>query len=363
MSLHEARTQFLADQPYLAEMGVHLDGVLSYTTPELKRDRSIAMDAQPALQTVATGGIPALLTTTIDPNVLRVRFVPNKAAEILGEQKKGDWLQDTIAFPVLEYAGEVSTYGDYANNGNVSVNMNWPNRQNYLYQTISEYGEREVARAGLASINLVSEKDNAAADIMGRFENAIYFFGVTGLQNYGLINDPSLGPALTPAPKAAGGVTWQTAGGSPNASANEVYNDFYALFTQLVTQTAGFIKNDDKLILAIAPGPSTALGYINSFGLKTREALKEEFPNLEVITAVQYGKQTAAYPQGMAAGNFLQLIAKTVDGQDTGYCAFSEKMRNHNLVTEMSAYKKKWSGGAWGAIIRVPYAFASMVGI
>lgn len=363
MSIHEARTQFLSDAPLLEEKGVYLKGVHCYATPEMKRDYTIAMDAQPVLQTVASSGIPSMLTTTIDPNVLRVRFVPNKAAEILGEQKKGDWLQDTIAFPVLEYAGETSSYDDYANNGNVSVNMNWPMRQNYLYQIISEYGEREVERAGLASINLVSEKDKAAADIMGRFENAVYFFGVQGQQNYGLLNDPSLGPALTPAPKAAGGVTWQTAGGSPNASANEVYNDVYAMFTQLVNQTSGFVTNEDQLILAVAPGVSTALGYINQYNLKVREALEAEFPNLKIITAVQYGKQSSSFPQGMAAGNFMQLIAKTVDGQETGYCAFSEKLRQHNLVTEMSAYKKKWSGGAWGAIIRVPYAFVSMVGM
>ena len=363
MSLHEARSQFLADLPLFADMGVILNGVVSYTTPELKRDHSIAMDAQPVLQTVASGGIPSLLTTTIDPNVLRVRFVPNKAAEILGEQKKGNWLQDTIAFGVLEHTGEVSSYDDYANNGNVNVNMNWPMRQNYLYQTISEYGEREVERAGLTGINMVAERDAAAANVMSRFENAIYFSGVLGLQNYGILNDPSLGPALTPAPKAAGGVTWQTAGGSPNASSNEVYNDVYALFTQLVTQTAGYVTADDELILAVSPGVSTALGYINQYNLKVREALEAEFPKLKIITAVQYGKQTASFPQGMAAGNFMQLIAKSVDGQDTGFCAFSEKMRNHNLVTEMSAYKKKWSGGAWGAVIRVPYAFVSMVGI
>ncbi|WP_210245926.1 major capsid family protein [Methylobacterium sp. WL19] len=347
----------------LADRGMVLDGVYAYATPDMKRDYTVAMDGLPPGLTAANAGIPAMLTTTIDPNVITVRFTPTKAAEILGEQKKGDWLQDTIAFGVVEHTGEVSSYGDYANNGMVGVNMNWPQRQNYLYQTISEYGERELGRAGLAGINLVAEKDAAAANVMGRFENAIYLFGIQGIQNYGLMNDPALGPTLTPSTKAAGGTTWQTTGGAPNATSNEVYNDFLALFSQLVTQTAGLVEATDELVLVLSPGSAVALSYINQFNLKVREALMSEFPKLRIVTAVQYGKQSAANPQGVAAGNFMQLIAKTIDGQDTGFAAFSEKMRQHNLVTEMSSYKKKWSGGAWGAVIRVPYAVVSMTGI
>ena len=363
MNATEARSQFLADKDYLADRGIVLDGVASYATADMKRDYTIALDGLPPGLTVANAGIPAMLTTTIDPEVIRVRFVPNKAAEILGEQKKGDWLQDTIAFGVIEHTGEVSSYGDYANNGMVGVNANWPQRQNYLYQTISEYGEREVGRAGLAGINLVSERDAAAANVMGRFENAAYLFGIQGLQNYGLTNDPVLPATLTPSTKAAGGTTWQTTGGAPNATANEVYNDVLALFTQLVAQTGGLVESTDRLVLVLSPGAGVALGFINQFNLKVREALKEEFPNMRIVTAVQYGKQSASNPQGVAAGNFMQLIAETIDGQNTGFAAFSEKMRQHNLVTEMSSYKKKWSGGVWGAVIRFPYAVASMTGI
>lgn len=362
MHIKDARADFAADRAYLAEQGFHLDHVQMYATPEIRRDYTLAMDAQAPLATTPSSALPALLTTTIDPNVITVRFTPNKAAEIFGEQQKGDWLLDTVAFGVIEHTGEVSSYGDYSNNGNVGVNMAWPQRQNYLYQTISEYGEREAARAGLAGLNLVAEKDNAAATVMGRFENAIYFFGVQGLQNYGLLNDPALPAAISPATKAAGGTGWQTVGGAPNATSNEVYNDVLALFGQLVAQTGGLATAEDDLVLALSPQLSVSLGYINQFNVKAREALKEEFPNLTIVTAVQYGRQSAQNPQGLAAGNMIQLIDRTVDGQQTGFCAYSEKMRTHNLVVDLSSYKKKWSGGAWGAVIRVPYAVASMVG-
>lgn len=363
MNLQEARTQFLADKDALADKGVHLNGVVMYATPEMKRDSTLAMDAQPVLQTAPSGGIPALLTTTIDPNVIRVRFSPTKAAEILGEQQKGDWRQDTIAFGVIEHTGEVSSYGDYANNGSVNANMNWPQRQLYRYQTISEYGELEVERAGLAGINLVAEKDAAAATVMGRFENTVAFFGIAGLQTYGITNDPALGPALTPATKAAGGTTWFTTGGAPNATANEVYNDFLSMFAQLVNQTAGLVEATDRLVWTLSPPQAVALGFINQYNVKVREAIQAEFPNLRIVTAVQYGKQSAQNPMGLSAGNMTQLIAETIDGQETGFSAYAEKMRTHNVVPDLSSWKKKWSGATWGAVMKLPYAVVSMVGI
>jgi hypothetical protein len=100
------------------------------------------------------------------------------------------------------------------------------------------YGERELERAGLARINWISELDVAAATVMSKFQNLTYFFGVKGLQNYGLLNDPNLGPSLTPAPKAAGGVAWIKSGAIV-ATASEIYADIQALYFQLVVQTAG----------------------------------------------------------------------------------------------------------------------------
>jgi hypothetical protein len=41
------------------------------------------------------------------------------------------------------------------------------------------------------------------------------------------LNDPNLGPSLTPAPKAAGGVQW-IKNGAIVATANEIYADIQA---------------------------------------------------------------------------------------------------------------------------------------
>jgi hypothetical protein len=363
MNLQEARSNWLQDKPQLEALGVHFAEVTTYATPESKRDFTLALDAQPSLTTSTSGSIPSILTTSIDPTVFEVRFAPTKAVEAFGEMKKGTWLDDVIMFPTLEHAGEVSSYGDYANNGTANVNMTFPQRQQYLYQIIEEYGQRELERAGLAKINLVAEKDKAAADIMNRFENYAYFFGVQNLQNYGLVNDPALGASLTPSTKAAGGTTWFTAGGAPNATSIEVYGDVLATITQLINQSQGVVSPDDPMVLILSPGLEMALKFVNIYNVKAGEVLKDNFPNLRIVTAIQYGKQSTLNPQGVNGGNFMQVIATRVQGQDTGFCAYSEKMRAFPIIPEMSAFKKKIAGGVWGAIIRNPWAIASMIGI
>ena len=74
----------------------------------------LAMDAAGTLSTDPNGAIPAMLTTAIDPDVIRVVFAPLQMAEIMGgERKAGDWLEETRIFPVVEETGEVSSYDDY----------------------------------------------------------------------------------------------------------------------------------------------------------------------------------------------------------------------------------------------------------
>jgi hypothetical protein len=321
------------------------------------------MDAQPTLQTDPNSAVPTMLTTLIDPQVYEIVFAPNKAAEILGENRKGTWLDETAMFPSVEHTGEVSSYGDYSNNGVTGANTNWPQRQSYLFQTIKQYGERELERAGLAKINWVSELDKAAATVLNKFSNLTYFFGVTGLQNYGLINDPNLPATLTPATKAGGGAAWFSASGAAVATANEVYNDILAVYTNLVQQTAGLVDDNSDLVLALDPTRATALKFANTFNVNVETLLKTNFSRLRIVTAVQYAALTAANPQGNLAGNFMQMICTSIEGQQTGYAAFNEKMRSHQIVPGLSNWMQKVSGGTWGTIIRMPIGFASMTGI
>ena len=363
MNVNQARSEWQADKQMLEDKGVVLPGVTMYMPDEWKRNFRMAMDAQPTLSTDPSSAIPALLTTVIDPQVIRVVFTPLQFADILGERKAGDWLEETRIFPVVEETGEVSSYGDFNNNGRAGVNLNFPNFQSYLFQTFVRYGERELERAGLAKINYVSELGISAAGLLNRFGNLSYAFGVAGLQNYGIMNNPYLSAYITPATKAAGGTTWFN-GNAPNASANEVYNDIVALVEKLISQTNGTVELDAKMTLAMSPSSALALRFANSFGVYVKDLLKEGFPNMRIKTAPQYGQQTATNPQGYSlAGNAMQLIVEDIQGQQVAYAAFNEKLRAHKIIAESSSWKQKTTSGTWGTILRMPLGVVGMLGI
>jgi len=265
-------------------------------------------------------------------------------------------------FPVVEHIGEVTSYGDFSESGHAGANTNWPQRQAYLFQTVKEYGERELELAGLARINWVTEIDQAAATALNKFSNLSYFFGVLGLQNFGLLNDSNLTASLTPGVKAAGGTKWVSSGAIV-ATANEIYLDIETVFIQLVAQSQGLVDRETRMTLALSPQNEAALTATNSFNVNVTDLLKKNFPNLDVISAIQYQQISSSNPQGIAAGNLMQLIAHELEGQDTGYAAFNEKMRAHPIVRAMSSFKQKLTAGTWGTVLRMPVAIASMLGI
>jgi hypothetical protein len=346
-----------------ADWGIYLDGAVDFLKPEFARNYSLAMDAQPALVTAPNSGIPAFLVTFIDPDLLRVLQAKVAATEILEEVRKGDWTTQAVAFPVVEHTGEVGAYGDFSNNGRSSANTNFPQRQPFKYQTIAEYGELELEMAGEAKIGWAAELKMSSVNTLNRFQNLSYFRGISGLQNYGLQNDPLLTAPIAPAPKAAGGVAWFVNGATPNATANEVYNDIVSLVTQVINQSVGNIDQKSKFVLAMSPRSSSALNFTNLYNVNVQDMLNKNYPNLRVETAVQYGAVSTQNPQGIAGGELVQLIAEEVLGQKTAFCAFNVKLRAHPIIRDLSSFRQKMTQGTYGTVIRQPFAISQLIGV
>lgn len=312
---------------------------------------AMALDAQPSLSTTANAGIPAFMSAWVDPALIKVAFAPMRAAELLGEVRKGDWVTRTAIFPMLETTGQVSSYGDWNTNGQVSLNPSYPERQSYHYQVFLSWGEMELALAGQARLQWVASLREAAALKLNKFQNQTYFYGVKGLRLYGYLNDPRLPAAITPAIKAAGGTTWDT------ATPEERQDDVIALINQLRKQTAGLVDTETPMVLGLSPTRMGLLTRRNSFGLSAASLLKDTYPNLRFVQAVEYGDSAASTVQSM------QVMAEHVDGQKTAETAFTEKLRAHAVVTDASAWKQKLSQGTWGAIIYMPAGIATMSGL
>ena len=338
--------QALAQQAGIVFSGVNAD----FQKEGVAHNFGLAQDAQPGLITVSSSGIPAFLSTYIDPKLIEVLVAPMKAAEIAGaEVKKGDWTMSTAMFPVVESTGEVSSYGDHSENGVAGVNSNFPQRQSYHYQVMTQWGELELERAALAKIDYANRLNIASALTLNKYQNKTYFFGVAGLQNYGLLNDPSLSAAIVPTTKAASGTGWA------NATGSEVLNDLAKLYTQLLSQTGGLIDRETKMTLAISPASDgTGFTKVTDFNVSVAEKVKKLYPNLTVKTAPEYST---------SSGELVQLFVDEFEGQRTVECAFTEKMRAHPIVIGTSSFKQKKSQGTWGSIIYRPAFVAQMLGV
>lgn len=313
-------------------------------------DRSrMAQDA--ALVTAPNMGIPGELTTFFDPEVVEVLTAPRRAREITKgrEVVKGDATTVSAKFPVLEFAGRSEPYNDFASGGSAGVNYNWVTRDNYLFSTTRRYGDLEEARHAEARIRLASDLQKAAAHVIDVDANRFFFYGVAGLRNYGLLNDPDLLPNITPAADGTGSSPlWK------NKTTNQIYGDILTLFQTLVTRTQGVVTENDELVLAMSPGLAVRLATPNDLGLSVLKMLADYFSRLAIVKAPEYAT---------ASGELMQLIAVSIEGQDSIYLASSEKFYAFAPVREVSSVKQKFRAGTFGAIVRRPVAVAGMLGM
>ena len=84
----------------------------------------------------------------------------------------------------------MTPYSDFAENVSTDVNVDYPTRENFLFQTVIKYGDREVGLAAKAKLNVVSSKQQASAYVMAMAHNKFALYGVEGKKVYGLVNDP-----------------------------------------------------------------------------------------------------------------------------------------------------------------------------
>jgi hypothetical protein len=318
-------------------------------------DFQMALDAAYPLVTTPNSGIPAVLSTYVDPKLIEVLIAPMRGAEAVGsEVKKGDWTTTSAMFTMIESTGEVSSYGDYENSGSTGINAQFPQRQPYAYQTVTKWGEKEMAMAGLAKIDYASRLNIASALTMNKYQNKTYIFGVSGLQNYGCINDPALPADLTPNTKAATGTAWILSDGTINATAVEVQRDISKMFYNLQKRSNGLVETTDKMTLIMSPQSSVALTITDQFNVNVADILKKTYPNLDIRTVPEYAT---------ASGQKVQLVLEEYEGQRTWDCAFTEKMRTHPIFVDLSSYRQKKSGGTWGTIVYRPVFVCGMLGV
>ncbi|MDS7935661.1 DUF2184 domain-containing protein [Acinetobacter sp. V91_7] len=291
--------------------------------------------------TTANSGVLSMFTTHLDPRVIDTIVKPMKMAEAFKEVKKGDWTSQEVRFMAVESTGETSTYGDHSNNGMSGANASFPLRETYHYQTIINVGEQEAAIAGTAGLDLASRKQIAASLALNKFQNKSYIFGVKGKKLYGTLNDPDLEPAIT-------SQKWEEI-----EDADVLYGTIQKLFKQLVKQSGGIIDRETAMTMLLSSEAESYFTITNGFGVNVTDLLKKNFPNLTIVTVPEY--------ETTAAGQMVQLYVDEHEGQPVVELGFTEKMRAHALIPQLSSYKQKRSQGTCGAVIYFPFLVATMI--
>ncbi len=141
----------------------------------------------------------------------------------------------------------------------------------------------------------------------------------------------------------------------PAKDALGVLADVSLLYSTLQSQAPGLIDLETPMVLVMSPGAQgTGLVKTNNFLVNVQDLLKKNYPNLTIQTAPEYKTD---------AGELVQLIVPELEGQRTATPAFTEKLRAHPIVIDVSSFKQKKSQGTWGTVIFRPFLIASMIGV
>lgn len=337
----------ISDRAVLAQLAQD-HGIIFQHQVRDAAELKMALDAQPTSVTAANSGVLNIVASYVDPNQIDILFAPKRATLIFDEEKVADWVTPVAYFPLVEKSGYTSSYDDYSDNGDAGANINWESRQQYYFQTMLEVGEREIEMAGKARFNIAGAKQQSAIEVIDRFQNKSYFYGISGLKNYGILNDPDLYATIPPI-TVNSQTTWA------NKDSVAIINDVSKLVQQLISQNKGLITIDSPMKLCMSPYIEGVMSSaINQFGVNVIDELKKRFKNMTFVSAPEYTT---------LAGELAQLIATDIQGQKTGTCSFSEKLRSHPVDVRGTHYSQKKSAGTWGAIIKQPSAIAQMIGV
>lgn len=318
---------------------------------DVSRDQ-LAQDA--ALSTQPNVGAPAALYTYIDPRIIEVLFGVTNATKFFPKSLVGRWTQDYADFAVEEVVGKVSPYNDFANGTTSDVNYNYPVRQNFRYQTTIKYGELETAKLAEAKINLPARKQNAAAQIIARAENKFQLYGVSGMEIYGMLNDPNIPETITPISVNSNSTWAAKIAADPNNAATLVFNDVNKLWQELTANNGGHLDVNAPIVLGIS---NKMIGYLtqpNQYGKTAKVMLQENYPNIEFVQLPELSTD---------AGEMLYMTVRELYGDETGWSAFSMAFQLGRLVAHESSFTQKASAGTWGCVIRRPSLVATMTGI
>jgi len=300
---------------------------------------SSVIDGGYALQNVNIGLGNAL--SIVNPDSVNMVFQKLKIEEIIGERVRlMEFTQDELETPLIKYAGEPSQYNDFVNPNSLNMNVSVI-RTAQLRDSINiRVGDLESGQLSKMGINETEKALGGALNILLYQWNKIAFFGVESeAKVYGLLNYPELSEYISLDSDLS------------NLTYNTLLSDIQKLIQELETQN-NHITDDSVMKLALSPALSAALKLDGNMQKSLRQYLLENYPNMEIITAVNELK--GAYN----GKSVVYIIAETpIDGsmeKRTAINPYSELALFGRVVEKENHVSQNLSIGHSGTVVLKP---------
>ena len=331
----------------LDALGIH------YDQEALDEFRAYAQDAAPALQTTASKMTPVQFLQHWIPEMVEIVTASRDADDILGRDFAGDWADEEIVQPVIEYTGKPRVYGDKTTFNLASFNINYETRTIVRFEQDVEVGKLEEARGAKQRVDVSAVKRNAAATALAINANDIAFNGYNSGNNktYGLLNDPSLPNYTAFAQGSASSTTWAS------KTFNEIVTDIKAMMSALRVRSGNNFKPErDASTLALAVSVVDQLQTVNQLGgTSVMEWLNKTYPRCRVTSAVQLdGANSAA--------NVAYLFADTIDGKKVIAQYMQDALRLVGVEQHAKNFVESYSNATAGVMLRIPVGLVRYTG-
>lgn len=352
---HEERVALARSYLSLNRIGISLD------------ERSVHAMAEAAGKFIGSGMdadltaplTQASITTPIQflqawlPGFVNIVTAARRIDTLVGIVTQGTWEDEQIVQGVLERTGNAIPYTDFGNIPLSSWNVNYVTRTIVRFEEGMSVGRLEERRAAAIRVNSAEAKREAAALALEIERNRVGFNGFNNGENqtFGILNDPSL-----PAYVSVIGGAWSV------SDYLTIVSQLRIGFQSLRTQSQDLIDpQKENLTLAVSTNSVDFLTTVSTFGNSVYDWLRENYPNVRVISAPEYNLANGGE-------NIFYIYADDVanSGSDDGR-TFIQVVPNRfftlGVDQKAKSYEEDYSNATAGIMLKRPYAVVRFTGI
>ena len=323
---------------------------------------NLAMDAGTIQQPVTAASLAAPIQFLQNwlPGIVTIFTAARKIDEIIGIDSIGTWEDVEIVQQILEMTGSPVPYTDQGNIPLTDWNQTFQTRSVIRNELGMHVGKLEQATSARVRVDSGDQKRASCSLQLEIARNMLGFYGYNSGNNqtYGFLTDPNLSAYLTVATGAVSGSKLWSA-----KTFLEIQGDLLTAFATLRTQTQGVV--DPRKTPCTLTVPTNSVDYLaktSDFGISVLSWLKEAYPNVRIVDAVQFDLANSG-------ANVFNVHADVVDdgvstdNRKTWMQLVPAKLQFLGVAIQAKGYEEDYVSVSAGALCKRPVAMVRFSGI